>query len=106
MEVDTPKKVTLILFVTQMARLFDTIPQNIIQHIKAVYVDEEFLPEATCKDFLQVRHDGSRRILMRLGIILIRSRLIFQDKNLKKNSIRLGTNFVLSLVGQYLIRLV
>ena len=46
----------------QMAELFDTTPQNITQHVKSVYGEEELLPRATCKDFLQVQQEGSRTV--------------------------------------------
>lgn len=42
----------------QMARLFDTTPQNITVHIRNIYKEEELEQEATCKDFLQVQTEG------------------------------------------------
>ncbi|NBC31798.1 MAG: hypothetical protein GVY13_03890 [Alphaproteobacteria bacterium] len=39
----------------EIAALFDTSPQAITQLIRTVYDDAELTPEATCKDFLQVR---------------------------------------------------
>ena len=45
-----------------MAELFDTTPQNITQHIKSIYLEGELDQEATCKDFLQVRLEGSRQV--------------------------------------------
>lgn len=53
---------TIWLSQAQMAELFDTTPQNITQHIKSIYIDEELLPKSTCKDFLQVRREGSRSV--------------------------------------------
>ncbi|MBO4512751.1 MAG: virulence RhuM family protein, partial [Victivallales bacterium] len=35
---------------------------NITLHIKNIYNDGELLEEATCKDFLQVRQEGSRQV--------------------------------------------
>jgi len=45
-----------------MAELFQTTPQNITLHIKGVYEDGELGEEATCKEYLQVRLEGSRQI--------------------------------------------
>lgn len=46
----------------QMAELFQTTPQNITMHIANVYGDGELPEEATCKDYLQVRAEGGRRV--------------------------------------------
>ncbi|AQS86029.1 MAG: virulence RhuM family protein [Acetobacter aceti] len=46
----------------EMAALFDTTPQNVTQHVRAIYADGECLPEATCKDSLQVRLEGDRQV--------------------------------------------
>jgi hypothetical protein len=45
-----------------MAALFQTTRQNIILHISNIYKEHELLPEATCKDFLQVRQEGERAV--------------------------------------------
>jgi hypothetical protein len=45
-----------------MAELFDTSPQNITLHLKALYEDEEISEAATCKEFLQVRQEGKRTV--------------------------------------------
>jgi len=45
-----------------MAELYQTTPQNVTLHIKAIYEDGEAEPEATCKDFLQVQTEGVRQI--------------------------------------------
>lgn len=45
-----------------MADLFQTTPQNITLHLKALYADGEISPEATCKDYLQVRQEGERQV--------------------------------------------
>ena len=45
-----------------MAELFQTTPQNITQHLKAVYQDAELDEAATCKDYLQVRQEGARQV--------------------------------------------
>ena len=46
----------------EMAALFHTTPQNIILHVKAIYVEGELLPEATCKEHLQVRQEAARQV--------------------------------------------
>jgi len=45
-----------------MAELFDTTPQNMTLHLKALYEDEEIDAAAPCKDYLQVRLEGSRQV--------------------------------------------
>ena len=45
-----------------MAELFQTTPQNITLHLKSIYEEGELSEEATCKDYLQVRIEGSRQI--------------------------------------------
>jgi hypothetical protein len=44
-----------------IADLFETTPQNITLHIGAIYQEEELSEESTCKEYLQVRQEGSRR---------------------------------------------
>ena len=53
---------TVWLTQAMMAELFEVAPQNITLHIKNIYNDGELLEEATCKDFLQVRQEGSRQV--------------------------------------------
>ena len=53
---------TLWLTQAQMAELFQTTPQNITLHLKAVYAEGELDAGATCKEYLQVRTEGSRRV--------------------------------------------
>ena len=49
-----------------LAELYDTSPQNITQHIRNIYASREQDPEATCKDFLQVRTEGTRQVQRRI----------------------------------------
>lgn len=49
-----------------MADLFQTTPQNITIHIAAIYEDQELQEDATCKEYLQVRQEGSRQVRRRL----------------------------------------
>lgn len=39
----------------QMAELYGTTPQNITQHVRAIYDEREQDPEATCKPYLHVQ---------------------------------------------------
>jgi hypothetical protein len=45
-----------------MAELFQTTPQNITLHLRAIYAEGELTETATCKDYLQVRSEGGRQI--------------------------------------------
>ncbi|MBC7817315.1 MAG: virulence RhuM family protein, partial [Planctomycetaceae bacterium] len=45
-----------------MAELFQTTPQNITQHIAAIFEEEELVEATTCKDFLQVQTEGKRQV--------------------------------------------
>ncbi len=45
-----------------IAELYETTPQNITLHLKALYKGEEIDEAATCKDYLQVRREGSREV--------------------------------------------
>lgn len=46
----------------QMAELYQTTRPNIVQHIRNIYADGELEEPATCKNFLQVRQEGSRQV--------------------------------------------
>ena len=66
-DVSNPVQVTLEgdtvwLTQAQMAELFQVKPQNITMHLKKVYADDELQEEATCKEFLQVQTEGTRRV--------------------------------------------
>jgi len=45
-----------------LAELYQTTPQNITLHLKAVYADGELDKKATCKEYLQVQKEGARQI--------------------------------------------
>ena len=45
-----------------MAELFGCTPENIIQHLKNIYAEEELALDATTKKFLVVRKEGSREV--------------------------------------------
>ena len=45
-----------------IAELYQTTPQNITLHLKAIYEEGELSEEATCKDYLQVQIEGNREV--------------------------------------------
>ena len=45
-----------------MAELFGCTPENIIQHLKNIYAEEELALDATTKKFLVVRKEGGREV--------------------------------------------
>jgi hypothetical protein len=53
---------TIWLSQAQIAELFQTTPQNITLHLKAIYAEAELMETATCKDYLQVRQEGARKV--------------------------------------------
>jgi hypothetical protein len=57
---------TVWLTQAQMAELFQTTPQNITLHLKAIYEEMELEEGATCKDYLQVRREGNREVTRKL----------------------------------------
>jgi hypothetical protein len=66
---------TVWLSQAEIAELFLTTPQNVTQHIRAIYEEGEAAEAATCKELLQVRLEGSRDVkraikLYNLDIIL------------------------------------
>ncbi len=46
----------------QMGGVFETTPENVLMHLKNIYKDQEINEEATAKDFLAVRTEGSRKV--------------------------------------------
>lgn len=46
----------------QIAELFEVTPQAVTQHVRAIYEEGELEEAATCKDYLQVRTEGSREV--------------------------------------------
>ena len=57
---------TVWLTQAQMAELFQTTPQNVTLHLKAIYGEGELVEGATCKDYLQVRQEGDRAVTRKL----------------------------------------
>lgn len=56
---------TVWLTQAQIAELYQTTPQNITQHLKAIYAEGELDEAATCKDYLRVRQEGGRTVSRR-----------------------------------------
>ena len=53
---------TLWLTQAQIAELFEVTPQNVTLHLKAIFAERELTEAATCKEYLQVRQEGSRQV--------------------------------------------
>jgi hypothetical protein len=53
---------TIWLTQAQIAELFQTTPQNVTLHLRAIFADGELSETATCKDYLQVRNEGARAV--------------------------------------------
>src|SRR5476649_2288580 len=51
---------------SSLAELFQTTPQNVTLHLKAVFAEGELAEAATCKDYLQVRSEGGREVSRQL----------------------------------------
>jgi len=51
----------------QIAELFQTTSQNITQHIRSIYDENELDETATCKSYLQVRVEGARQVKRQLN---------------------------------------
>ncbi|HQT29624.1 MAG TPA: virulence RhuM family protein [Thiobacillus sp.] len=57
---------TLWLTQAQISELFQTTPQNVTLHLKAIFAEGELVEAATCKDYLQVRLEGGREVSRKL----------------------------------------
>lgn len=57
---------TVWLTQAEIATLFQTTPQNITLHIKAICEEGELEAQSTCKELLQVRFEGDREIERKL----------------------------------------
>jgi hypothetical protein len=58
---------TVWLTQADMAELFQVKPQNITLHLKNIFAEGELAQESTCKEFLQVQQNGSRKVEKRLS---------------------------------------
>lgn len=59
---------TVWLSQAEIAELFETSPQNVTQHVRALYEEGELAEAATCKDYLQVQHEGGREVRRKLKV--------------------------------------
>lgn len=46
----------------QMAELFQTSRTNVVEHIKHIFAEGELDEVSTCRNFRQVRQEGSRKV--------------------------------------------
>ncbi len=53
---------TLWLTQAQMCELYQTSRTNVVEHIKHIYEEGELQEEATCRNFRQVRQEGTRMV--------------------------------------------
>jgi len=53
---------TVWLTQASMAELFQTTTQNITQHLRNIYAENELHEQATCKEFLQVQNERKRKV--------------------------------------------
>lgn len=53
---------TIWLTQAQIAELFQTTPQNVTLHLRAIFAEGELSETSTCKDYLQVRQEGGREV--------------------------------------------
>jgi len=51
---------TLCLTQRQMGELFGTTSENVLMHLRNIFVEEELPEEPTAKDFLVVRQEGKQ----------------------------------------------
>ncbi len=56
------QKETVWMTQAAMAELYQTTPQNMTLHLKAIYTEGELDEDSTCKEHLQVQKEGSREI--------------------------------------------
>ena len=73
----------------QMAELFQTSPQNVTIHIRNIYDEEELQKNPTCKEYLQVKQEGSKIVRRRQKIY---NRDVIISVGYRVKSIR-GTQF-------------
>lgn len=53
---------TLWLTQQQIAELYQTSRTNVVEHIKHIYDEQELDELSTCRNFRQVRNEGSRQV--------------------------------------------
>lgn len=61
----------------QMVELFQTSRKNVVEHIRHIYEEDELDEESTCRNFRQVRTEGSPQAAREIPTQRARSRLLF-----------------------------
>lgn len=74
---------TLWLTQAQIAELYQTTPQNVTLHLKAILGEGELSEEATCKDYLQVRTEGHREVTRALQHYRLEASCFLGDSRLE-----------------------
>lgn len=94
---------TLWLTQAQIADLFQTTPQNVTLHLKAVFAEGELDEAATCKDYLQVRSEGGRAVTRKLRHYRLEAILAvgFRVRSLRGTQFR---QWATARLGEYLVK--
>jgi hypothetical protein len=94
---------TLWLTQAQMAELFQTTPQNITLHLKAIFDEGELVEEATCKEYLQVRKEGRREVTRNLSHYNLQAILAvgFRVRSLRGTQFR---QWAIERLDEYLVK--
>jgi len=94
---------TLWLTQAQIAELFETTPQNVTLHLKAIFAEGEVSEAATCKDYLQVRQEGGREVTRRLRHYRLEAILAvgFRVRSHRGTQFR---QWVTARLGEYLVK--
>jgi len=69
----------------QLAELYQSSPQNITQHIRAIYQSGELQEAATCKPYLQVRQERGRQVSRSLKHYNLEAAIAQPVKQLQKS---------------------
>ena len=94
---------TLWLTQAQIAELFQTTPQNVTLHLKAIFAEGELAEAATCKDYLQVRAEGRREVARNLRHYRLEAILAvgFRVRSLRGTQFR---QWAMARLGEYLVK--
>lgn len=94
---------TLWLTQAQIAELFETTPQNVTLHLKAIFAERELVELATCKDYLQVRLEGGREVCRKLRHYRLEAILVvgFRVRSHRGTQFR---QWATARLGEYLVK--
>lgn len=94
---------TLWLTQAQIAELFQTTPQNVTLHLKAIFGEGELDEAATCKDYLQVRSEGGREVTRKLRHYRLEAILAigFRVRSLRGTQFR---QWATARLGEFLVK--